>query len=74
MNKKVMFIVFVVFAMLLASCGTPTASAPAATDVPAATSAPVENTKPAATEAPAEVGEPEVCATDEFGCAVVPAG
>lgn len=76
MNKKVLFIVFVVFAMLLASCGTPTTSAPAATDVPAATSAPVENTKPAATEAPAEVevGEPEVCATDEFGCAVVPAG
>jgi len=76
MNKKVLFIVFVVFAMLLASCGTPTASAPAATDVPAATTAPAENTKPAPTEAPAEVevGEPEVCATDEFGCAVIPAG
>ena len=50
MNKKVLFFVFVVFAMILASCGG------------------------AATPAPADSGVPAVCATDEFGCAVIPAG
>ena len=46
MKKSVLFFVFVVFAMVLASCN---GAAPAG-------------------------GEPEVCATDEFGCAKIPAG
>lgn len=81
MNKKVLFFVFVVFAMIMASCGTPTTSAPVATDAPAvaATEVPaaVATEAPAAvaTEAPAAVaGAPAACATDEFGCAVIPAG
>ncbi|MBU3928526.1 MAG: branched-chain amino acid ABC transporter substrate-binding protein, partial [Bacteroidetes bacterium] len=46
MKKKVLFFVFVVFAMVLASCN---AAAPAS-------------------------GVPEVCASDAFGCAKIPAG
>jgi len=73
MNKKVLFLVFVVFAMIMASCGTPTTSAPVATDAPAA--AATEVPAAVATEAPAAVaGAPAACATDEFGCAVIPAG
>ena len=62
MNKKVLFFVLVVFAMILASCGG------------AATPAPAGNDAPAATSAPADTGVPAVCGTDEFGCAVIPAG
>lgn len=62
MNKKVVFFVFVVFAMILASCSSPATPAPAGNDTPAATSA------------PADTGVPAVCGTDEFGCAVIPAG
>jgi branched-chain amino acid transport system substrate-binding protein len=77
MSKKVLFFVFVVFAMIMASCGTPTASAPvetAAVEQPTAVEATVaETTAVEATTEPV-AGEPEVCATDEYGCAVIPAG
>ena len=63
MNKKVLFFVFVIFAMILASCGS--AATPAA---------PAGNDAPAATEAPMDTGVPAVCETDAFGCAVIPAG
>ncbi len=61
MKKRVLFFVFVVFAMILASCGgaaTPTAVAPTADTSDA--------------NNPTDVSE--VCAADEFGCAVIPAG
>jgi len=57
--------VFTVLAVLLAACGQ---AAPAATAAPAAATE-----EPAATMAPAG-GEPEACATDEFGCAVFAKG
>ena len=57
MKKRVLFFVFVVFAMILASC------APAAAPEAGASGG---------NEAAA--GEPAVCAEDEYGCAVVPAG
>ncbi|MBI3175952.1 MAG: branched-chain amino acid ABC transporter substrate-binding protein [Chloroflexi bacterium] len=56
--------------MMLAACGSTPTAAPAATEAsteaPAVTEAPV-------TEA-AAAGAPEVCATDEFGCAVFKPG
>jgi branched-chain amino acid transport system substrate-binding protein len=58
----------VVASMALAACGTPATQAPATQ--PPATEAPTE----AATQAPATSGEPEACASDAFGCAVIPAG
>jgi branched-chain amino acid transport system substrate-binding protein len=53
-------VLFVVFAFVLASCtGTTDTTSPTAGDSPAA-------------EVPA--GAPEVCASDKYGCAVIPAG
>ncbi len=78
MSKKVLFFVFVVFAMVLASCGGAATPAPAETAAPVATDVPMDKPtevpmdKP--TEVPAAAGAPEVCATDEFGCAVIPPG
>jgi len=62
--KKYLFVVFVIVAMLMASCA------------PAAAPAAEEPEAPAAEEpeAPAEAGEPEVCATDDYGCAKIEPG
>jgi len=81
-----LIVIFVLLAMALAACqpaATPTqppaqATATTAPAEPTATTAPAE---PTATTAPAEptattaaAGEPEVCGTDEFGCAVIEPG
>ncbi|OJX38322.1 MAG: hypothetical protein BGO78_09975 [Chloroflexi bacterium 44-23] len=70
MSKKILFFVFVVFAMILASCSGAQTPAPANTDAPVATDATTDK----ATDVPAAAGAPAVCATDEFGCAVIPPG
>jgi branched-chain amino acid transport system substrate-binding protein len=62
--------VLVLASLVLAACGTPAATQAPATEPPAATEAATQ----AATEAPATGGEPEACASDAFGCAVIPAG
>ena len=73
MSKRlfVLFATLIIASMVLAACGTPATEAPAA-EAPAATEAPAVEV-PAATEAPV-MGEPEVCATDAFGCAVIKPG
>lgn len=71
--KKSFVYLFVLFALVLASCqaATPTA-APTAADT--GSSEQPTAAAPAATEPVATSGEPEVCATDEWGCAKIPAG
>jgi branched-chain amino acid transport system substrate-binding protein len=70
MSKKfyLLLSVLVMASMLLAACGAPR--------TPEATQAPVETTasEPVATEPPAASAEPEACASDAFGCAVIPSG
>jgi branched-chain amino acid transport system substrate-binding protein len=77
MKKHVLLSVFVLIALLLASCGQAvTGPEQEATEAPAAaTEAPAAATEApaAATESPA-AGAPAVCAEDEFGCAVIEAG
>lgn len=69
MKKSLIFVLMIV-AMLVAAC------APAATEAPVAEAPAAE--APAAeapvAEAPAEAAVPEVCGTDAYGCAVIPAG
>jgi len=68
MHKRIFVFLglLVIVSMLMAACSTTT---PEATEVePGA-----EETEAVEPE-PAAEGEPEVCATDEFGCAVIPAG
>jgi branched-chain amino acid transport system substrate-binding protein len=69
MTKRVsvLFALLVIASMLLAACGT--TATPAATEPPATTEATTE-----ATQAPVAEGEPAECASDAFGCAVIPAG
>jgi len=62
--KKSLLFVFLVLALLLAACGAPATEAPAA-EAAEATAAPA---------AAAPAGVPDVCGTDAFGCAVIPAG
>ncbi|MEN6482315.1 MAG: ABC transporter substrate-binding protein, partial [Anaerolineaceae bacterium] len=71
--KKSFVYLFVLFTLVLASCqaATPTA-APTAADN-GSSEQPTE-AAPAATEPVATGEEPEVCATDEWGCAKIPAG
>ncbi len=80
MKKRLLFFVFVVLALVLASCSSaaPTPAAPSGTtgsEAPAA-----GNEAPAAgNEAPAPGSETssevsQMCDADEFGCAVIPAG
>ncbi len=68
MKKRLfaLFSVLVIASLALAACGTPATPPPAATQPPAA--------EPTATEPPAAAGEPEVCAGDAFGCAVIKPG
>jgi len=70
--KKYLFVVFVIVAMLMASCAPAAAPAAEEPEAPAAE----EPEAPAAEEpeAPAEAGEPEVCATDDYGCAKIEPG
>ena len=76
MSKKIFSImsILLVASMLLTACSQST-TAPVEP-----TSAPAENTQaPAPTEAPAETqapaaGQPDACATDAFGCAVIKPG
>jgi len=79
MRKQVLIIVLVLLALVMASCGQPVSTpAPAGETQPPAG----EVTQPPAaggeeqptTAAPASGEEPEVCASDEIGCARIPAG
>lgn len=72
MSKKVLFFVMIVFAMVLASCGG--AATPAPVDQPTAVVEQPTTAVEQPTSAPADASAPEVCATDEFGCAVIPPG
>jgi branched-chain amino acid transport system substrate-binding protein len=70
-----LFVVLVLAAMVLAACA-PAATPTAAVEPTAAEAAPTEAVaaeEPTAA-APAAAGAPDVCATDEFGCAAIPAG
>jgi len=80
MKKSVLFFVFVVFAMLLASCG---GAAPAGDtssgdttsgDTTSGDTTSGDTTSGDTSSGDTASGEPEVCASDEFGCAVIPAG
>jgi branched-chain amino acid transport system substrate-binding protein len=72
MKSRYLIYVVVLVALLLSACqpaATPT-QAPEATQATGATAAPAEPTQPAQQTG----GEPEVCATDEFGCAKIAPG
>lgn len=73
--RRLMFVV-VVFALALSACAPTAAPAPEvpATEAPVVEEAPAATEAPAAEEAPAADALPEACASDEFGCAVIPAG
>lgn len=80
MKKSVLFFVFVVFAMIMASCGgaaTPTADTPSAdaptADAPSA-DAPTTAAPTADTSGDTATDVSKLCDSDEFGCAVIPAG
>ncbi len=72
MKTRHLIYVLLLFALVLTSCAPKaTEAAPAAEEVAEEEVA----EEAAAEEAPAaEAGEPEICATDEFGCAKIPAG
>jgi branched-chain amino acid transport system substrate-binding protein len=74
MKYSKFFYVVVLLAMVLAACtpAQPAATEAPAADAPAATEAPAAATE--APAAPAQTGEPEVCKTDAYGCAVIPSG
>jgi branched-chain amino acid transport system substrate-binding protein len=71
MKTKLALFVMLIAALMLTSCG------PAATPTAEATKAPEATQPPAPTAAPTQppaAGEPEVCASDEYGCAKIEKG
>lgn len=75
MRKQGLFILFVLLALVLASCGQPVAEGGGQPTAPSGEEAPSQEEVEQPTSPPAVSGEqPEVCASDEIGCAVIPPG